>query len=216
MALGRIRELFEKGEVRPGDRLPAERALAARFKIGRSSVRRALTQLEEEGLVWRHVGQGTFFTGAHSMDLANAIADTASPIEVLEMRLMLEPALAGMAAVRGTSEDIKYLNHCLEHSRTADNWRSFEHWDAQLHRAMALATHNSVAVSFNDVLAAIRARPDWIILKRQSLSDAVLRHYTRQHTAIVKAIAERDASAARRTTQEHLETVRRNLMRDAG
>lgn len=215
VALARLRELFDTQAIKPGERLPPERRLAASIGVGRGCVRRALAKLDEEGLIWRHVGQGTFFTGSQAARLAGNLAATVSPVEVLDMRLMIEPAMACLATVRATAEDIKHLTHCLERSRTAANWKAFEHWDAALHRAIALATHNTVAVAFCDVLAAIRLRPDWMRLKRQSLTASRRHHYTRQHTEIVNAIAARDAAAARSATQHHIETVRGNLFQDA-
>lgn len=213
-ALARLRDLFNTQAIKPGERLPPERRLAASIGVGRGSVRRALAKLDEEGLIWRHVGQGTFFTGSQTAKLAGNLAATVSPVEILDMRLMIEPAMACLAAVRATAEDTKHLTHCLERSRAATNARTFEHWDAALHRAVALATHNTVAVAFCDVLAAIQLRPDWMRLKRRSLTPARRLHYAHQHAKIVHAIAARDAAAARSATQEHIETVRDNLFQD--
>ncbi|MGH6947840.1 MAG: FadR/GntR family transcriptional regulator [Kiloniellales bacterium] len=212
----RLREHLDSGAAKPGDRLPPERDLASELKVGRGSLRRALATLEQEGLIWRHVGQGTFYTGSQANNLAGTLSATVSPAEVLDMRLMLEPSLSGSAAVNATAQDIKHLRHCLERSQRASGWRAFERWDAELHRAIALATHNTVAVTFHDVLAAVRARPDWVKLKQQSLTPSRHSKYNRQHGELVEAISARDTAAARRISREHLEEIRNNLLNNLG
>src|SRR5438105_588356 len=89
-------------------RLPPERELAAQMKVGRRSVREALSILEEEGAIWRRQGQGTFF-GPPKLVNEREVADLAhrvNPTEIIEARLSIEPVLARLAAVRASRADI--------------------------------------------------------------------------------------------------------------
>ena len=100
-----LRELLvqgaESGTLGPGSKLPTERALVEQLSAPRSAVRRALENLEHEGLITRHVGRGTFLTEAVTHKVDGAPADT-SPAEIMQVRLLLEPQVATLAARMAT------------------------------------------------------------------------------------------------------------------
>lgn len=90
----------------PDGRLPPERALA----VEHGAVRRALEALEAEGLIWRQQGKGTYIGArpAESTHFVSSLLDRTNPVEVFEARLHLEPTLAGLAAIRGTQQDVRF------------------------------------------------------------------------------------------------------------
>ena len=103
-ALTTLRQLITSSALGAGGQLPTERALAERLGIGRRALRAALEVLEEEGLLWRRQGKGTFIGqppdphGQIAADIVRAV-DAAT---IMEARLCVEPALAALAAGRAS------------------------------------------------------------------------------------------------------------------
>src|SRR6478735_7052910 len=126
----------DSGTLVPGSKLPTERDLVERLSAPRSAVRRALEALEHEGLITRHVGRGTFLTDAVTHKVDGAPADT-SPAEIMQVRLLLEPQGATLAARMATQADLDRITACLEAGGASDDFEGFESWDARLHRAIA-------------------------------------------------------------------------------
>jgi DNA-binding FadR family transcriptional regulator len=210
-----LRELLaegaESGTLRTGSKLPTERALVEQLSAPRSAVRRALEVLEHEGLITRHVGRGTFVTEAADRRVDGAPADT-SPAEIMQVRLLLEPQVAGLAARVATQADIDRITGCLDAGGACDDFEGFEAWDARLHRAIAQATHNGLLMSMFDLLNTARALPVWGTLKRRTSSPERRRCYHSEHTAIVDALRDRDPEDAGEAMRRHLQNVSDNLL----
>jgi DNA-binding FadR family transcriptional regulator len=201
----------ENGTLRPGSKLPTERALVEQLSAPRSAVRRALEALEHEGLITRHVGRGTFLTEAATRKVDGAPADT-SPTEIMQVRLLLEPQVATLAARVATQADLDRITACLDAGGTCDDFEGFEAWDARLHRAIAQAAHNGLLMNMFDVLNTARALPVWGSLKRRTSSPERRTCYHAQHTAIVDALRDRDPDGAGRAMRTHLQNVADNLL----
>src|SRR3546814_14669610 len=97
--------------------------------------------LADEGLITRHVGRGTF-VAERSSNAALTPAQLllhrihgASPTEVMELRLMLEPQFVRLAATRASSDDLTRMLHCLTESELTSTVLDFEYWDGMLHRS---------------------------------------------------------------------------------
>lgn len=90
-AAARLRVFIAEGKFGPGDRLPSERTLLQQLGLGRSALRNALQDLEDEGRIWRHVGKGTFLTDPDSVarpgDPTLALARRTTPIKMMQARL---------------------------------------------------------------------------------------------------------------------------------
>lgn len=215
-ALTEVRRLVQGGRYPIGSRLPAERDLAAELGVGRSTLRKALAVLEAEGKIWRHVGQGTFVGKTPPADTAGPIvgAHAASPREVLEARLVLEPAIAQFAAVSARPADIAYLHRCLEKRESAADAETYEFWDHTLHRAVAEATHNPLLVAFLEIVNRLRREPGWKDYRLSTLSPERRGRSAVQHRAIVDAIERRSAREAFEAMRAHIETIRTNLFRE--
>jgi len=202
------------GELAPGDKLPTERALVERFGVSRNTVRGALKVLEERGKITRMIGRGTFVTGRQPKDQRTfpPVAHDASPAEVMEARLMLEPAVAEVLVTRANGSDLAYMETCLERAEAAPEWREFEKWDAALHATMVRATRNQFLIDVFERIDEARRQSEWGKLKRASLTAERRQAYQHEHRAIVKALRERDGSLARKLVEKHLLHVRRNLL----
>jgi DNA-binding FadR family transcriptional regulator len=217
-ALTQLRAWLAQRPRAPGERLPPERQLCETLGVSRSELRKALAHLEAAGEVWRHVGKGTFIgslPGVETADLAAAAART-SPVEVMNARLILEPALAAEAALNATGEDIAELRACLDGARLAESWRHYETWDNRLHRAIAASAGNLVMLTLFDSLNTIRRSVTWGRRRPADSRPPADHHSFVDHEAIFAAVSGRDPAEAAAAMRRHLATVRGNLLGHPG
>jgi len=206
---------IESGEWADGFRLPPERRLAAEHGLARNTLRQALETLEQRGLIVRQVGRGTFVRAQARSGLADGLLAkmrNASPVDLIEVRLIIEPQAAVLAATRASGEDLAAIEAALRQSVLAKGTAEFEHWDAALHLAIFRATKNSLLVDYCDAITSIRNQPRWHRLNQRAITPASRPAYDRHHSAIVTALRERDAEMARKAMIEHLTTVREHLL----
>ncbi len=144
--------LIRQGALKHGDRLPSERDLAEQFQVSRSSVREAIRSLELQGLVVSRRGSGTFI---NTEDLDSVVALVAATLntsedrlgDIFEMRHLLEPAIAALAAQRATTEEVERMRQILEDQRRQIKvGETGVESDTAFHFALASATHNSALV----------------------------------------------------------------------
>lgn len=214
----RLRGDLLAGHYPPGSKLPAERDLARNYGIARNTLRRLLQDLTEEGLLDRQIGRGTFVRGLtpEARDPAPQALSSqlrgASPADLMEVRLIIEPQVAALAASRATAEDLEEIEGHLRRSLAAQGLAEFEHWDAQLHLAIFRAAKNALLLDYCSAINAVRSEPDWYRLKQRSVTPERRLHYDKEHSAIVMALRQRDGEAARRELFRHLSGIRDTLV----
>lgn len=206
-----VRELVFSGRLSEGMRLPPERQLAEQFGVSRVVVREAIRTLEHDGIlrVQKGAGGGTFVASALDKPLATSIANllasgSISLEHLFEMRLMLEPPAAALAAARAGRERVGPLEACL---RQAERVRE----DGEALRAVNLEFHRRlVELAGNPLLSALCETVLQILVKslRGNLgldtSLAVLDY----HHKIAEAVAAGDAEQARSLTVGDLEQLK--------
>ncbi len=218
-ALTQLRAYLAQQDPNEETKLPPERELCEILGVSRGELRKALAILEEERVVWRHVGKGTFIGARPEADFSkiSEVAQQSNPAQVMRTRLLIEPEIAAEAALHATIDDLSELRICLERSREAQTWRQYENWDNRLHRTIAEATHNTVLLALFDNLNAVRRTVVWGRLREGPSGPPANHHSFAQHEAIVSAIAERDQNSARQLMRDHLREVQRGLLeRHAG
>jgi DNA-binding FadR family transcriptional regulator len=214
-ALGRLRALLDASSFEAGQRLPPERVLAGEIGIGRRALRRALEVMEAEGRIWRHQGKGTFLGSRPApapTDLEELTKRT-HPLEVMDVRLEIEPALARLAAMRATNGDIERLLRLAEKTAASSDADGRELWDGALHRTIAEAAGNSLLLAIFDMVDRIRQDMTWRLLRERARSGQRQQTYVEQHRRVIAAIAQREAHAAEQAMREHLELVRDGLLK---
>lgn len=153
-----IREIIERGELRPGDRLPAERDLAARFGVSRPSVREALIVLETAGLIDVRAGDATYVTarrlGEICIPLDALDALSCGALEQLQASTLLEVDLAGNAALRNDRADLAPLAALLDSAPEPTR-------DAAFPAPLTRAFHAAVANEAGNFLLASLAIGLW-------------------------------------------------------
>jgi DNA-binding FadR family transcriptional regulator len=209
-----ITDGIRSGAYRANGKLPTERALSEQLGVPRSAVRDALAVLESGGTVTRIIGSGTYVRAPEEMRPvpAEPAPQAASPAEIMEARLLVEPQLAQLAAINADQADFALFDECIRQGDAADSFEAFEHWDAALHQAIAKSTHNRLVIELYAMITRARDLTAWGELKRRSLSAERREHYRREHHAIVAALQARDAAEAEKALLAHLERVRSNLL----
>lgn len=214
-----ILEGIETGAFPPGTALPAERVLADRLGVSRSSVREAIRVLERAGMLDVRIGSGTYVKASRSPRLALLRAQAAlsgehSPIDVIAARLVLEPACAEVAAVQRTASDREGIGAMLaQQERLVEAGADASGADVGFHLAVAGATRNPVLLLLVERLVTIMRRSPWAELKQASREspDGAVRD-VREHRAVLTAIERGDGAAAARAMRAHLRSVECDLL----
>lgn len=204
-----IERLIVAGNLKVGDQLPAERELAEQFAVSRTAVREAIKALREKGLVEIRLGRGTFVTkgasGAVRHSLGLLLKDENGFSNLVEVREILEPEIAALAATRVTEENIAAMREAVEIMDTAlDNVEIFVEADLDFHLALAEATQNPVIPSLVDSIVDLLREQR----KRSGNVEGGLERGQYHHKKILEAIIQHDPLASRQAMQDHLLQVR--------
>ena len=199
------------GELRSGDRLPSERELGEQFHVSRTAVREAMKTLAQKGLVDMRPGRGTMVIDGtsqavkHSLGLMLSVGQEDGSQKLVEVRGILEPEIAALAAARATEEEIAAMRKAVEiMDNNLTNANAYIAADNDFHRALAKGTQNVLILrlvdSIVDLLSeqrkqifAVDGGPERGQFHHKRLLDAVIRH---------------DPETARQAMQAHLRQVR--------
>jgi DNA-binding FadR family transcriptional regulator len=202
----------------PSDgRLPPERELAEMLGKSRAELRKSLAMLEAEGVLWRHVGKGTFLAKhartADKPDVAS-IAHRTSPPEAMQVRMILEPEVAGLAARGATGAQIAELKALCIEMRRASSWPEYQQLDVRFHTALAQAAGNSLLAELHGLVNEVRRSVVWGGLAKRTLGPPKDYHSFAEHEAIISAIEARDRAGAMDAMRKHLNATSADLMGD--
>lgn len=213
-AMQRMRKLLAEKNFGPQDKIPPERALSTTLGCSRETTRKVLRQLEIEGLVWRHQGKGTFM-GPPAPNIErplDRIIESASAQDLMDARLVYEPALAAAAAQYATQDDLASLRKLALATGTARDWREYERMDDAFHKAVARASRNALLAAIFTSLASVRGRSTWQRRHDAIFREARKREYATEqsamHLAIADAIEARQSDRAHHAMHAHLEAIR--------
>ncbi len=203
----------------PGDRLPPERDLSERLRISRGELRKALTVLESEGIVERHVGRGTFLRTPSADDrssepLVMRLAEITSPHDAMMARLSLEPELAAHAATHAAPRHLTEARRLADGMRSAANWAEYERLDSRLHELIAVASGNPLLAELHRIMNAVRVSVVWSRLEIPVDGPSPDYHSFAEHEEIISALERRDRRAAHAAMRDHLKSVRATLLKD--
>jgi DNA-binding FadR family transcriptional regulator len=209
-----LRRRIEAGEWSGGSRMPPERELAAEYRAARNTVRRAMDLLEANGAVARQVGRGTFVNGGGhpALDAIVARIAGASPADMMEIRLLIEPTAAAVAATGASAAELERVEEAHRAAIEASEMPEFERWDAELHHRIFACSRNELLKDLHNLLHVLRNQSPWFEMKKRSFTEERRQLYCREHDAIVAALRARDPEAARRAMLAHLRTVEANLL----
>lgn len=191
--------MLSSGRYRVGDRLPSEWVLVRELSVGRSAVREAVRELVALDLVEVRHGQGTFVRSLRPDLLLRpetfaGSVDQAVRHELLEVRRIVEPEAAALAALRRTPSEVDRLEHdvALLHEAVNIGFRPPE--DLGFHLDVVRATHNASLARVTAAIVAYYARDDSLPMQRD----------VEEHRAVASAIREGRPDEARQQMLDHL------------
>ena len=204
-----IRELLERGELRPGDKIPPERELARALKISRASLRTGIGYLAAMGVLNVRHGVGTFIHDGPA-EFSKASLGFMSTLhgfqswQMFEARRIIESSLAAMAAERGKDEHhVQLAEQVAEMFSIADDPEEFLKHDVQFHRTIAQASGNPILAALIETITSAMYEDRLKTVSRANY----LRKMAEMHRDIYRAIRSRDAGEAQRQMEQHLQVA---------
>jgi GntR family transcriptional regulator, transcriptional repressor for pyruvate dehydrogenase complex len=206
-----IEESILKGALKPGDQLPAERELAQNFGVSRTAVREAVKALREKGLVEAYSGRGTFITDGtsqairQSLDLMIRIGQQEGSTHLAELRQILEPEIAALAALRIEDQLLATMREAVATmDRSLHDPEAYIEADLDFHLALAEAAGNPLVLSLLDSIVGLLREQRMRIFQVDGGPERGQFH----HKRILAATEERDPERARAAMRDHLGQVR--------
>jgi GntR family transcriptional repressor for pyruvate dehydrogenase complex len=209
-----IHQLIKEGRLRARDQLPSERELAETFKVSRTSVREALRALETQGLIVSRTGTGNFVADLPVESLIGPLArllidEKKALADVFEMRKLIEPHIAALAAERATRKDIAQLKRIVgKQAGAVSRGETGVEADAELHLFISRATRNQALEKLVSGLMEMlsRSREESLQTDKRRESSVVT------HRRIIAAIEKHDGSKARSEMLRHIEQVEESVL----
>ncbi len=195
-------------DLTPGDKLPPERELCTTLQVSRATLREALRALEDRRLIERRPGRGTVVCRPPEPQLSLSFTPFADEgpdefAQVAELRRLVEPRVAELAAQRATDLDLARLDDILRESHAGLTAEESLRLDVEFHRRLAVATGNPLLVgvceAMNGLVHDVRLRSH---LAREGRRNSI-----EGHQRLYAALVTRDSESARRAMDAHLAEV---------
>jgi GntR family transcriptional regulator, transcriptional repressor for pyruvate dehydrogenase complex len=207
--IGQVRDLITSGRLKVGDRLPAERDLAKTLEVGRSTVREAIRALESLGVLQARPGEGTFLVSNPADQRTDQFAADVfkswdNQRKLFEVRMVIEPDLASLAARRATPDHIKRMHEVLnDQEKLVRQGGNGIKADTSFHFLLAEASGNDILIRLMDGLM------DRLQETREASLNTGGRplRSLKQHRAILRAVESRDSETAEQRMIEHIQEM---------
>jgi GntR family transcriptional regulator, transcriptional repressor for pyruvate dehydrogenase complex len=210
--VAKIKDMIEKGRFKSGDQLPVERELAEVFRVSRSSVREALRSLESQGFLESRQGNGTYIASQPVESLVNPLASVIfsekdGQSELFEMRRVLEPQLAYLAAERATPDDIQTLEKILDLQARETAKGEAADVDKSFHYMLAKASKNRFLLRLTDNIMdlLVESRDKYLQVEGRPEKSVI------RHRQVLDAIKAGDSEGAARIMRDHLMDIESSL-----
>jgi GntR family transcriptional repressor for pyruvate dehydrogenase complex len=209
-----IEQLILNGELRSGDRLPTERELAEQFQASRTAVREAMKTLAQKGLVDMRPGRGTIVIDGTSkamrlsLGLMMKVGQAGSSTNLVEVREILEPEIAALAAMRAGEEHITAMQESVTvMDASLDDANAYITADNNFHQALAKGTQNVLILALVDSIVYLLSEQRKQIFSVKGGPERGQVH----HKRILEAVMNHDPQAARTAMYAHLRQVREDV-----
>ena len=190
-----------------GSHLPTEADLASMFQVGRSSIREAIKSLQMAGILTSTAGRGTFVSEnamiaiAHA-DLGELILDESALSELIEIRCILEPAAAALAAKLRTDNDISKMHAAITKMEASDDKQQLLKYGYQFHFSLISACKNRIMIQLHDSVALQLLK----MREKDFLTSEIYKRDSTAHREILNAIIEQKEDVAKELMLQHLKT----------
>lgn len=212
--LSKLRTLIAEHPYQPGMKLPPERQLAQKWRVGRPAVREAIKALTVLDVLESRRGDGTYVKSLCGLSMGwtakiEEFNTDFDMVELLEVRKMIEPRAAALTTVRATSDQIEEIRkEILAQERQIDNRHLMGKHDFRFHDAIINAAGNRVLAELNRILGPL-------LLKSRSITESTapdMNQMIREHQRIFEAISQGQPDLAERAMLDHLHTVGLDLI----
>lgn len=206
-ALHGLRALIADGALRPGDRLPSECELCERLGVSRGSLREAIRMLAALGVLETRHGSGSYVSELRAADLIGSLSLTvgllpmAGVLELTELRRVLEPHAAALAAARIDEDTVESLDRVLDEIEATTDFEVQSRLDHEFHMAISQVAGNDALTSLIDVL---RSRSRAYRISEPDDAAELKIHLDAGHRAILRGLAAADPVAASAAASAHV------------
>ncbi|HET7747970.1 MAG TPA: FadR/GntR family transcriptional regulator [Terriglobales bacterium] len=207
-----IEQWILNGSMKPGDQLPGEHELAQQFGVSRTAVREAAKTLREKGLIEPCSGRGTFVTHGmsqvmrQSLDLMAKMGQLDASAHLGEVRNILEPHIAALAATRVEEQHLRTMREAFQAmDENLDDPDGYIEADLEFHLALAQAAGNPLILSLLDSIVVLLREERIRLFQIKGAPERSQRH----HKRILEAVEQGNAEAAREAMRAHLQEVRK-------
>jgi GntR family transcriptional regulator, transcriptional repressor for pyruvate dehydrogenase complex len=216
LVLGRIKEALLRKDLKPGEYLPSETELTNTLGVSKSSVREAVKMLQAMGVVEVRRGQGTLVRQHPGPDYISPlvfqlIMEAGYPDDLVELRLMFEPAFAVMAMERATDDDRDRIRHAMERlERSVQSGSPVAEEDIAFHLAMLQATKNPLVTRIGETIFQLFQAS--ISVSMTHIADRAVQ----DHRRIFEAFCSRDPDRLRAAVLQSYDGWKESLYREKG
>ena len=216
--VSQIKDLIGQGTLKPGERIPSERELAAFLGVSRPSVREAIMVLEAMGFLESRQGGGTFVRSLTEVSMADPLASMVERRDprmlhaLTEVRMGLETWSAYLAARRAEDSEINRLRELYEvmaEQAATGGWDP--EIDAEFHLTITAATHNTIQIHVLNTIQTLFQTTIMVALGEFYSKEGYVELLLNHHHDIYRAIADHDPERARQKMMEHLSLVEEKL-----
>ncbi|MFT5504560.1 MAG: GntR family transcriptional repressor for pyruvate dehydrogenase complex [Gammaproteobacteria bacterium] len=210
--VAKIRARILDGQYSLDERLPAERHLAEEFQVSRGTIRSVLKILEQQNLVNRQLGSGTYVTH-REIPSQQEISSITSPLEMVEVRIAIEPQMIRLAIANASHRDLLDLHQNLKQCEDCGgDAEKFARADTEFHMALARCSKNKLLYWVYERISEVRQFSQWRSAKAKLLTPERIGYYNNQHRLLFEAISSRDTTEAVKLIKSHLYGVHTDLI----
>lgn len=208
-----VLSLIREGDLKPGDRLPSAKDLAARFSVATPTMREALRRLQATGVIDIRHGSGIYVRRDRDRLMLSNPAygelESHTILQVLDARLLIEPHLAELAALRAAESDLTELRRALADAESALHFPDDRYIQANndLHMAIARLSGNTVLMHVVESLVEIYSAELHLVDPSRTLVEIRARDHD-NHQRVVAAIETGDGPAAAAAMHHHIDVAR--------
>lgn len=205
----RLQAMVQSDHLKPGDRLPPERQLSVLLGFSRNSVREAIKSLEQQGMLVSRPGAGTYLSENQESEPGKALGEALARerhriADIFELRLLLEPQIAHLAAQRVSESELTHLQKLTElYEEAIRSELPTLDFDQDFHDAIASATGNHAIIKLMDAMHdVLRESRDVALQSSRRTANSLL-----DHVRILDALQQGNAHAAQHAMYEHLKNT---------
>lgn len=211
---------IQSGIFQVGDKLPSERELCIHFGVSRAPIRQALSALEMNGFISSRQGDGVFVKDTQATAIKNVleiVAESVSPEDILEARLVIEPLIIKFAALRATDEELENLNKIVRKMEIETKQGIYApETDEELHHSIAKASHNELFIAFMASIGkAMQQQKIWTFLRDRSVTHPDYRETNfNEHKRIIEAVVSRNEKEAVKKMTLHMQKLQHRYWKE--